>query len=94
MGIMKSVLFLTMLFCSSVFGCAAFQGEPSKVDQIADQVKCVAEAVKPFEKFFTAELLKQVLAGQIDPVEYLKGLDISAADLVKLGQDVQSCLKP
>ncbi len=90
---MKSVLFLAMLFGSSVFGCAAFQGSPSKVDQIVDQVKCVAEAVKPYEQYFTAELMKKVLAGEIDPVEYLKSLDISAADLVVLGQDLKVCFQ-
>lgn len=93
MQTVKSILFLALLFGSSVFGCAAFQGSPSKIDQISEQVKCVAEAVKPFEQYFTAELIKKVLAGEVDPVEYLKGLDISAADLVVLGQDLQACLK-
>lgn len=83
-----------LVMASALFGCAAFQGSPSKVDQVVAQGKCIAGVLKPYEKFFTLDDLKQVLAGTKSPVDVLEAVDVTPQEISKVVQDLKACKNP
>jgi hypothetical protein len=61
--------------------CAAFQGQPSKVDVIVKQLECRLDLLSPYSAYLTEDNLKSALAGTLDIAETLRAMDIGTGDI-------------
>ncbi len=88
---MKFALSLAAIGAFSVSGCALFQGQPSKFDQVKSAVECRLELLAPYSSILTEDNLIKALAGDLDVVETLKAMDVSVQDIQTFVAGYKQC---
>lgn len=89
--------FAVVLLTLSLFACAGAEGKfddaHSKVDEVKAKIECMADAVKPFEKYLSKKQVSMVLTGELDAVEVLKSLEVTPSEVFAAKDAVEACLK-
>jgi len=87
-------LFESCLLALVLASCAGVQ---EKIDSVQEKVQarvaCVAEVLKPYEKYFTSEMVEAALAGKLDPIETLKAVEVSPAEVAAVSKQLKACTK-
>lgn len=83
-----------LVLCAALLpGCAFFQGKPSKFDKLESAVQCRLDLLKPYQDYLTEENLKGALSGSVDPVDTLRAMNLSVADIAKFIEGWNACAK-
>lgn len=88
---------LVIPFVIGALSCAGAEGKfddaHSKVDEVKAKIECLAEAVKPFEKYLSKKQVSMVLTGELDAVEVLKSLEVTPSEVFAAKEAVEACVK-
>jgi hypothetical protein len=71
--------------------CAAFQGQPSKVDVLAKKLECRIDLLSPYAEYLTLDNLQLALAGELDVPALLSSMNIGTGDIKEFVTGWKAC---